>query len=137
MPLFHVGGSLYALAGLYMGAHNVVLREVLPQQILDAIDRYRVTKMFVVPAVILFLLQSAGIPKADLSSLQLIFYGASPIPVELLRNALVVFKCGFAQVYGLTETSGQSRISDPKSIPISTPSACCRVAGHWTASRSA
>ena len=89
-----------------MGAHNVVLREVLPQQILDAIDCYRVTKMFVVPAVILFLLQCAGIPKADLSSLQLIFYGASPIPVELLRNALDVFKCGFAQVYGLTETSG-------------------------------
>ena len=106
MPLFHVGGSLYALAGLYMGAHNVVLREVLPQQILDAIDCYRVTKMFVVPAVILFLLQCAGTPEADLSSLQLIFYGASPIPVELLRNALDVFKCGFAQVYGLTETSG-------------------------------
>lgn len=106
MPLFHVGGSLYALAGLYMGAHNVVLREVLPQQILDAIDCYRVTKMFVVPAVILFLLQCARIAKADLSSLRLIFYGASPIPVELLRNALDVFKCGFAQVYGLTETSG-------------------------------
>jgi acyl-CoA synthetase (AMP-forming)/AMP-acid ligase II len=83
------------------------------------------------------LLQCAGVPKADLSSLQLIFYGASPIPVELLRNALDVFKCGLAQVYGLTESSRKSLISDPKSIPISTPSACCRVAGHWTASRSA
>jgi acyl-CoA synthetase (AMP-forming)/AMP-acid ligase II len=106
MPLFHVGGSLYGLAGLYIGAHNVVLREVVPQHILDAIGRYRVTKIFLVPAVLLYLLQCAGIRKADLSSLQRIFYGASPIPVELLRNALDVFKCGLAQVYGLTETSG-------------------------------
>jgi acyl-CoA synthetase (AMP-forming)/AMP-acid ligase II len=106
LPLFHVGGSAYALAGLYMGARNIVLREVVPQQILDAIGQYRVTKMFLVPAVMLFLLQCAGIREADLSSLQLISYGASPIPVELLRKAVGVFKCGFAQVYGLTETSG-------------------------------
>jgi len=106
LPLFHVGGSAYALAGLYAGARNVVLREVVPQQILDAVVRYRVTKMFLVPAVILFLLQCPGIREADLSSLQLISYGASPMPVELLRRAVGVFKCGFAQVYGLTETSG-------------------------------
>jgi len=40
------------------------------------------------------------------SALELIAYGASPAPIELLRNALKVFGCGFAQVYGLTETTG-------------------------------
>jgi fatty-acyl-CoA synthase len=106
MPLFHIGGSGYALCGFYVGARNVLLREVVPQQILEAIARYRVTKMFLVPAVILFLLQTPAIRDTDLSSLQLVLYGASPIPLELLRDALAVFKCGFAQVYGLTETSG-------------------------------
>src|SRR5260370_15759529 len=106
MPLFHVAGSVYGLCGLYVGARNVVLREVVPQQILEVIDRYRVSKTCLVPAVILMLLDDPSIHVADLSSLQLMFYGASPIPIELLRNALAVFKCDFVQLYGLTETGG-------------------------------
>jgi acyl-CoA synthetase (AMP-forming)/AMP-acid ligase II len=105
MPLFHIAGAGYAMAGFFSGAQNVLLREVVPQQILDAIGRYRVTKACFVPAVILFLIQCPGIRDADLSSLQLIIYGASPIPTALLRSALEVFRCKFAQVYGLTETT--------------------------------
>jgi acyl-CoA synthetase (AMP-forming)/AMP-acid ligase II len=105
MPLFHVAGSIWGLFGLYAGAHNVMLREVVPQQILDTIGAYRITKVFFVPAVILFLLQCPGISMADPSSLQQVVYGASPIPVELLRSALGVFKCDFVQVYGLTEAT--------------------------------
>jgi fatty-acyl-CoA synthase len=105
MPLFHIAGSGYAMVGFFSGARNVLLREVVPQQILDAIGRYRITKACFVPAVILFLMQCPGIRDADLSSLQLIIYGASPIPTALLRSALEVFKCNFAQVYGLTETT--------------------------------
>jgi fatty-acyl-CoA synthase len=106
MPLFHIAGSAYAMAGFLSGAQNVLLREVVPQQILDVIGRYLVTKAFFVPAIILFLMQCPGIRDGDLSSLQLILYGASPIPAALLRSALEVFKCRFAQVYGLTETTG-------------------------------
>jgi acyl-CoA synthetase (AMP-forming)/AMP-acid ligase II len=106
MPLFHVAGSAYGLFGLYAGARNVVLREVVPQQILDMVGKYRVTKLLLVPAVILFVLQCPGIGGANLSSLELLYYGASPIPIELLRKAMTVFPCRFCQVYGLTETSG-------------------------------
>jgi long-chain acyl-CoA synthetase len=42
----------------------------------------------------------------DFSSLELILYGASPAPLDLLRNARRVFGCDLAQVYGLTETTG-------------------------------
>jgi acyl-CoA synthetase (AMP-forming)/AMP-acid ligase II len=106
MPLFHIAGCGYAMLGFFRGAQNVLLSEVVPQQILDAISRYRITKAFFVPAVILFLMQCPGIWDADLSSLQSIIYGASPIPKDLLRSALGVFRCQFAQVYGLTETTG-------------------------------
>jgi acyl-CoA synthetase (AMP-forming)/AMP-acid ligase II len=106
VPLFHIAGSGYAMAGFFHGAKNVLLREIVPQQIIDAIGRYRVTKALFVPAVILFLMQCPGIRDADLASLQSIVYGASPIPTALLRSALEVFKCQFAQVYGLTETTG-------------------------------
>jgi long-chain acyl-CoA synthetase len=43
---------------------------------------------------------------ADLSSLQIIFYGASPISDDLLVRSMGGFGCSFAQVYGLTETTG-------------------------------
>jgi len=42
----------------------------------------------------------------DLSSLNTIAYGASPISEEVLRGCLDVFRCRFMQLYGLTETTG-------------------------------
>ena len=47
-----------------------------------------------------------SVEEADLSSLELLSYGASPIGDALLRRALKVFGCNFMQVYGMTETSG-------------------------------
>jgi acyl-CoA synthetase (AMP-forming)/AMP-acid ligase II len=106
MPLFHIGGSGWALVGLYRGVENVLVRDPDPRLLLESIERFRVTKAFLVPALILFLLQTPESRKTDFSSLELITYGASPAPLDLLRQALKVFGCGFAQLYGLTETTG-------------------------------
>jgi acyl-CoA synthetase (AMP-forming)/AMP-acid ligase II len=106
MPLFHIGGSGWALVGLYCGVENVVTRDFDPPAILRVIADHKITKAFFVPAMILFLLQVPECRTADVSSLEQIVYGASPAPIELLRKALKVFGCGFAQVYGLTETTG-------------------------------
>ncbi len=106
MPLFHIGGSGWALVGLYRGVENVVTRDFDPPAILRAIEEFGVTKAFFVPAMILFLLQVPECRTTNFSSLELIAYGASPAPIELLRNALKTFGCAFAQVYGLTETTG-------------------------------
>jgi fatty-acyl-CoA synthase len=57
--------------------------------------------------MLLAMLAERNVEKFDLSSLRQIIYGASPIPLELLRKSLRVFKhTGFFQVYGLTETTG-------------------------------
>jgi acyl-CoA synthetase (AMP-forming)/AMP-acid ligase II len=106
MPLFHIGGTGYALMGFYSGSTNVILRETIPAAILQAITDLGVTKVFLVPALLLFLLQTPGVEEADFSTLKLIIYGASPIPMDLLRRSMEVFKCGFGQTYGATETSG-------------------------------
>ena len=42
----------------------------------------------------------------DYSRLKFMMYGASPIPLDLLRECMDVFKCGFVQMYGMTETTG-------------------------------
>jgi acyl-CoA synthetase (AMP-forming)/AMP-acid ligase II len=106
MPLFHIAGSGWGLVGLYAGAKTVVIREINPPEILAAIPEHGVTKALFVPAVILFLTQVPGVESIDFSSLDLIAYGAAPIPLDLLRNAVRIFGCGFAQLYGLTETTG-------------------------------
>jgi fatty-acyl-CoA synthase len=42
----------------------------------------------------------------DFSRLKYMLYGASPIPAALLKECIEVFKCGFVQMYGMTETTG-------------------------------
>ena len=106
MPLFHIGGSGWALIGFYRGIDTVLMRDADPGAILRLIPEYRITKAFMVPALLLFLLQHPQCRTTDFSSLEVIVYGASPAPVDLVRNALKVFGCGLAQVYGLTETTG-------------------------------
>jgi len=106
MPLYHIGGCGWALAVLTTGSTAVVVREVIPQELLHVIAEQRVNSGFLVPAVLLFLTQLPDVQSADLSSLQNILYGASPISQELLRRSIEVFKCRFTQVYGLTETTG-------------------------------
>ena len=106
LPLFHIGGSAWGLVGLYRGVENVLTRDFDPPAILRIIEQQRVTKAIFVPAMMLFLLQAPQARDTDFSSLELVVYGASPAPLDLIRRAIEVFGCGLAQVYGLTETTG-------------------------------
>jgi long-chain acyl-CoA synthetase len=106
MPLFHIGGSGWGLIGFYRGIESVLTRDPDPAVLLRLIPEYHITKAFMVPALLLFVLQNPQCRTTDFSSLELIAYGASPAPVDLVRNAIKVFGCGLAQVYGLTETTG-------------------------------
>jgi fatty-acyl-CoA synthase len=107
MPLFHIAGVGTGIFGLMAGLKTMVLREFVPSQALETIQRDRATITFLVPAMLLAMLAERDVEKLDLSSLRQILYGASPIPLELLRKSLRVFRhTGFFQVYGLTETTG-------------------------------
>ncbi|MEI7873827.1 MAG: fatty acid--CoA ligase [Alphaproteobacteria bacterium] len=114
LPMFHIGGAGWGIAGLYAGATNFVVREFVPAQVLDLIQRERLQVMLLVPAMILFLVQAPQIRETDLSSLRLIVYGAAPIPADLLKQAMGIFQCGFQQVYGLTETTGAITLLPPE-----------------------
>jgi long-chain acyl-CoA synthetase len=106
MPLFHIGGSGWALCAMSRGGRSIILRDVDPALLLDLIATERITEMFVVPAVLMMLLATPSLATTDLSSLRLIFYGASPISEDVLVKCMAAFGCGFCQVYGMTETTG-------------------------------
>jgi len=106
MPMFHIGGSGYGSSTMLAGGHTVLMREVNAAVAVELIAKHRVTHTFFVPTVVQLLLEVPGVAQADLSSMQLLMYGAAPMGDVLLRRALDVLKCRFIQAYGMTETSG-------------------------------
>lgn len=106
MPVAHIGGTGWGLIGIVNGAKGVIAREFDPTKILDYIEHDRVSKMFMVPAALQFVVRQPRARQIDYSRLRHILYGASPIPLDLLRECIEVFGCGFCQQYGMTETTG-------------------------------
>src|SRR5207247_1294063 len=83
MPLFHIGGSGWALVGMTIGANSVIVREINPPQLLEIIQTERMTNAFLVPAVLQFLTAMPHAAEGDYSALRAIAYGASPITNEV------------------------------------------------------
>jgi acyl-CoA synthetase (AMP-forming)/AMP-acid ligase II len=106
LPAFHIAGAGVALMTHAFGGRSITMPDFDPVTALDAIEREGVTHAFLVPAMIQFMLQVPGVETRNLSSLRMISYGASPISDRVLTEAMRVFRCGFLQVYGLTETCG-------------------------------
>ncbi len=106
MPLFHIGGGGWAVAGMYEGATSVIVRDLDPAALITLIGDEKISHGFVVPAVLQFMLMMPGAADADYSSLKVLVYGASPISEQVLAQSVKVFKCKFWQAYGLTETTG-------------------------------
>ena len=106
MPLFHVGGTSYALFGIYAGAASTFTREPDPASLLAAFAA-GATHAFLVPAVIAALLAAGDQAITALSGLRYLLYGAAPMPLPMLRQALAAWpELNFVQVYGQTELSG-------------------------------
>ena len=105
-PLFHIGGIGTGLTLTALGGRSVLLREASPELILSAVERERITHAFFVPAVIQRLVELSEAQPFDLSSLELLAYGAAPMSEALLRRAFSTLRCGFVHCYGMTETTG-------------------------------
>src|SRR6202012_1889845 len=106
MPIFHIGGSGSGLLCLYHGAKGVIAREFDPTKVLDFFEQSGITRLFMVPAAMQFVVRQPRARQGDFFKLKYMLYGASPIPAALLKECIEVFKCGFVQMYGMTETTG-------------------------------
>lgn len=106
MPCFHISGTGWGVVGLYAGAKNIVLREFSAEGVLNSFKDHGVTKLLLVPTAIQMVLDHPDSATTNFDSLKYLCYGASPIPLEILKRAIQVFDCQFIQMYGLTETTG-------------------------------
>jgi acyl-CoA synthetase (AMP-forming)/AMP-acid ligase II len=106
MPLFHVGGTSYALLAIFCGARIEMMRMPDPAAILEMLERERITHTFLVPALMAAMTQVPGAADRDYSSIRALSYGASPMPLPVMRACLALFPGVMHQVYGMTEASG-------------------------------
>ena len=86
------------MASLASGSHVIVHREFDAGAVMETIARERVTRTFLVPAMINALLHSGS--DADVSSMRSIGYGASPISEAVLTGAQARFGCEHARRCG-------------------------------------
>ncbi len=105
-PLFHAAGSVAVLATVWHGGRHVVLPMFDPVAALDVIERHGVTDTLVVPTMLAALNEEQLARPRDISSLQSISHGGSPIATETLRRAHQAFPAAdLRHLYGATETA--------------------------------
>ena len=106
VPLYHLAGIWPFLSHLFIGGSVAILRGFDPIEVLEAVEKERVSTINLVPTHLIDLLRVAKAEQYDLSSLRMITYGAAPMPVEVLKECIKTFGNIFTHVYGLTETTG-------------------------------
>jgi acyl-CoA synthetase (AMP-forming)/AMP-acid ligase II len=106
MPLYHTGGCGWCTAVLLFGGTAVILRDPDPEPVLRTMVEQEVRVGFVVPALLRALTQTDYARSHEFPHLVSILYGASPIALPVLEEAIATFDCRFLQCYGLTETTG-------------------------------
>jgi long-chain acyl-CoA synthetase len=114
-PMFHVAGGARLFSVTVAGGTHAVIPTFEPELFLDALERFRVTLTVVVPTMLNRLVNHPGLRDYDLSSLEMLSYGASPMPEALLERAIALFPdVRFLQSYGMTELSPVATVLRPR-----------------------
>jgi acyl-CoA synthetase (AMP-forming)/AMP-acid ligase II len=114
MPCAHIGGTGLGIMALAAGVRAIIQAEFTPEGVLAAFEQ-GVTRMFIVPAALQMVIQHPRAKTTDFSAVRYVLYGAAPIPLELLREAVrTIPNAGFIQCYGMTETTGTIALLPPE-----------------------
>jgi acyl-CoA synthetase (AMP-forming)/AMP-acid ligase II len=106
VPLYHVAGIQAMMAAIYGGRTLVMERQFEPKEWMELVEREKANRAMMVPTMLKMLLDHPDFSKHDLSSLKVITYGAAPMPIPVIKQALEVFPgVSFINAFGQTETA--------------------------------
>jgi acyl-CoA synthetase (AMP-forming)/AMP-acid ligase II len=112
-PIFHIADFPAMFAAAAFGACQVAIPKFSPQAFCETVQRERVTHTVLVPTMINLLIQFADLKTYDLSSLEVLAYGGSPMAPELIRRIRELSpNLKLVQVYGLSETGFLTGLQD-------------------------
>ena len=115
VPLYHIAGMQAVLAAVYGGRTLVVQRQFDPSDWMSLVETESVTRAMMVPTMLKQLMEHEEFPKRNLSSLQVITYGAAPMPVEVITKAIEVFPgTRFINAFGQTESASTITMLTPE-----------------------
>ncbi|MFI5507326.1 long-chain-fatty-acid--CoA ligase [Mycobacterium sp. NPDC051804] len=121
-PMFHLadGGATFGVT--ICGGRHVFVPRFDAVDCLQTMEREKVTHAVYVPTMINMLISSSTVGEVDLSNLEYITYGASPMPEGMLRKAIDTFPtCGFIHAYGMTEASPGLTMLPPRYATLDGP----------------
>jgi len=106
LPFFHIYGMQILMNfSISRGATVVVVPRFDLVQMLELTAKYKMTRLYLVPPIVLALAKHPIIDNYDLSSVKEIFSGAAPLSGELAEAAAARLGCATGQGYGMTELS--------------------------------
>ena len=118
VPFYHIAGATTLMSAVFSGRRLVVLPSFDPQGWLAAVEREGVTHTFVVPTMLKRIMEVDDFDRYNLDTLELVTYGAAPMPYEVVRRAVDVFapnraNVGLMNSYGQTEATGSMSTLGP------------------------
>ncbi len=114
VPLYHIAGLQSVLAGIYGGRTLVMMRQFEPLEWLTLVERERPSRTMLVPTMLKQLMEHDRFRDFDLSSLEVITYGAAPMPLPVIRKAIAEFpRARFINAFGQTETASTITMLPP------------------------
>jgi len=128
LPLYHCAQlDVFFGPAVYAGSSNVITAKPVPENLLPLIERHRITSFFAPPTVWISLLRSPLFDKTDLSSLKKGYYGASIMPVAVLRElAERLPQVRLWNLYGQTEIAPLATMLGPED-QLRKPGSCGRA----------
>ncbi|KAE9445882.1 hypothetical protein C3L33_22232, partial [Rhododendron williamsianum] len=131
LPMFHVFGlASIMFAQLQRGNAIVSMGKFDLEMVLRAVEKYRVTHLWVVPPIVLALAKNSIVKKYDTSSLRQIGSGAAPLGKDLMAECAKNFhRAVVIQGFGMTETCGIISLENDRKGPRNTGSTGTVVAG--------
>ena len=123
-PMFHIADGLAVFGVTMIGGSHIFIPGFAPDVCLDAIEKHRITDTLLVPTMMNMLVNHPDVGKHDLSSLESVVYGASPMPEAVISRALEVIPgVKFTHAYGQTECAPLSTCNGPESHVLEGPNA--------------
>ncbi|MBI5442428.1 MAG: long-chain-fatty-acid--CoA ligase [Deltaproteobacteria bacterium] len=115
VPLYHVAGIQAMLPAIYGGRTLIMMRQFELREWMETVQRERATRAMLVPTMLKWIVDDPEFGAYDLSSLQIVTYGAAPMPFEVIRKAIDLLPhVSFINGYGQTESAATLTMLGPE-----------------------
>ena len=115
VPLYHIAGVQSVMAAIFGGRTLLIQRQFEAKQWMELVEQEQATRAMMVPTMLKMLMDHPEFHQHNLTSLQVITYGAAPMPLPVIRQAIQEFPGSyFINAFGQTETAATITMLPPE-----------------------